>query len=102
MKSHARVVIVGGGAMGVGLLYHLPKEGWNDVVLVEKGELTSGSTCRIFHTEFIAAFQPFPRWSSIHLTMYLRFLFSFISPENVKVSLFNRLQGLHSRILFLT
>ena len=30
--------------MGVGLLYHLTKEGWNDVVLVEKGELTSGST----------------------------------------------------------
>ena len=44
MKSHARVVIIGGGAMGVGLAYSLPKEGWNDVVLVEKGELTSGST----------------------------------------------------------
>jgi glycine/D-amino acid oxidase-like deaminating enzyme len=44
MKSQARVVIVGGGMMGVGLLYHLAKEGWTDVVLVEKGELTSGST----------------------------------------------------------
>ena len=44
MKSHARVVVIGGGAMGVGLLYHLTKEGWSDVVLVEKGELTSGST----------------------------------------------------------
>ena len=44
MKSHARVVIVGGGVMGVGLLYHLALEGWSDVVLVEKGELTSGST----------------------------------------------------------
>ncbi len=44
MKSHARVVIVGGGIMGVGLLYHLVQEGWTDVVLVEKGELTSGST----------------------------------------------------------
>ncbi|SUZ89255.1 uncharacterized protein METZ01_LOCUS42109, partial [marine metagenome] len=44
MKTHARAVIIGGGAMGVGLLYHLAKEGWNDVVLVEKGELTSGST----------------------------------------------------------
>ena len=44
MKSHARVVVIGGGAMGVGLLYHLVKEGWDDVVLVEKGELTSGST----------------------------------------------------------
>ncbi len=44
MKSHARVVIVGGGMMGVGLLYHLAEEGWDDCILVEKGELTSGST----------------------------------------------------------
>jgi dimethylglycine dehydrogenase len=44
MKSHARVVIVGGGVMGVGLLYHLALEGWRDIVLIEKGELTSGST----------------------------------------------------------
>jgi dimethylglycine dehydrogenase len=44
MKSHARVVIVGGGIMGVGLLYHLALGGWSDIVLIEKGELTSGST----------------------------------------------------------
>ena len=44
MKSQAKVVIVGGGIMGVSLLYHLTKEGWSDVVLIEKGELTSGST----------------------------------------------------------
>jgi dimethylglycine dehydrogenase len=44
MKSHARVVVVGGGVMGVGLLYHLAVGGWSDVVLVEKAELTSGST----------------------------------------------------------
>ena len=44
MKSHARVVVVGGGVMGVALLYHLTEEGWSDVGLVEKGELTSGST----------------------------------------------------------
>ncbi len=44
MKSHARVVVIGGGIMGVGLLYHLTEEGWTDVVLCEKGELTSGST----------------------------------------------------------
>jgi dimethylglycine dehydrogenase len=44
MKSHARVVVVGGGIMGVGLLYHLALEGWSDIVLIEKGELTSGST----------------------------------------------------------
>ena len=44
MKQHAQVVIIGGGALGTGLLYFLTKEGWRDVVLVEKGELTSGST----------------------------------------------------------
>jgi len=42
--SHAKVVIIGGGIMGVSLLYHLAKEGWKDLVLLEKGELTSGST----------------------------------------------------------
>ena len=44
MKQHARVVIIGGGALGAGLLYFLTKEGWDDIVLIEKGELTSGST----------------------------------------------------------
>ncbi len=44
LPSHARVVIVGGGIMGVGTAYHLAHEGWNDVVLLEKAELTSGST----------------------------------------------------------
>jgi len=44
MRSHARVVVIGGGAMGVSLLYHLAKRGWSDVVLVEKNELTAGST----------------------------------------------------------
>lgn len=44
MQSHARIVIVGGGVMGAGLLYHLADEGCSDVVLIEKGELTSGST----------------------------------------------------------
>ena len=43
--TQARVVIVGGGVMGVGLAYHLGKEGWgSDTVLLEKAELTSGST----------------------------------------------------------
>ena len=44
MRSEARVVIIGGGAMGVGLAYHLAHEGWTDVTLIDKGELTSGST----------------------------------------------------------
>jgi len=44
IQSHAKLVIVGGGILGVSLLYHLTKEGWKDIVLIEKGELTSGST----------------------------------------------------------
>ena len=44
MQSHARVAVIGGGMMGVGLLYHLAEEGWTDCLLIEKGELTSGST----------------------------------------------------------
>jgi dimethylglycine dehydrogenase len=44
MKTHARVVVVGGGCVGVATLYHLTKKGWSDVVLVERKELTSGST----------------------------------------------------------
>jgi dimethylglycine dehydrogenase len=44
MQSHAKVVIIGGGMMGVGLAYHLAEAGWKDVLLIEKGELTSGST----------------------------------------------------------
>ena len=44
MKSKAKVLVIGGGVVGVSTLYHLAKKGWNDVVLVERKELTSGST----------------------------------------------------------
>ena len=44
MKTKAKVVVVGGGVVGVSALYHLAKKGWSDVVLVERKELTSGST----------------------------------------------------------
>ncbi|MEM9497129.1 MAG: FAD-dependent oxidoreductase [Pseudomonadota bacterium] len=44
MQSHARVVVIGGGNMGAGVLYHLAHMGWTDCVLLEKGELTSGAT----------------------------------------------------------
>jgi len=44
MKTHARVVVIGGGVVGVSTLYHLAQKGWSDVVLVERAELTSGST----------------------------------------------------------
>jgi len=44
MRSHARVVVIGGGNMGAGVLYHLAHMGWTDCVLIEKSELTSGAT----------------------------------------------------------
>ena len=44
MKDNAQVVIIGGGIIGCSTAYHLTKMGWKDVVIIEKGELTSGST----------------------------------------------------------
>ena len=44
MRTHARAVVIGGGVVGVSTLYHLAKKGWSDSVLVERKELTSGST----------------------------------------------------------
>jgi dimethylglycine dehydrogenase len=44
MKTHARVVVIGGGAVGVSTLYHLALKGWSDAVLLERAELTAGST----------------------------------------------------------
>ncbi|MFQ5972521.1 MAG: FAD-dependent oxidoreductase [Alphaproteobacteria bacterium] len=53
MKSHVRVAVIGGGVVGCSVLYHLTKLGWTDVVLIERSELTSGSTWHAaggFHT----------------------------------------------------
>jgi dimethylglycine dehydrogenase len=44
MKTEARAVVIGGGVVGVGTLYALARKGWSDVVLLERNELTSGST----------------------------------------------------------
>ncbi|MCC7319570.1 MAG: FAD-dependent oxidoreductase [Rubellimicrobium sp.] len=53
MKTHARVVVIGGGVVGCSVLYHLTKLGWSDVMLIERSDLTSGSTWHAaggFHT----------------------------------------------------
>ena len=44
MKSHVRALVVGGGAVGTAIAYHLAKAGWNDVLLLERDALTAGST----------------------------------------------------------
>ncbi len=53
MKTHARVVVIGGGVVGCSVAYHLTKLGWRDVLLIERAELTAGSTWHAaggFHT----------------------------------------------------
>lgn len=53
MKTSAQVLVIGGGVVRCSVLYHLTKLGWPDVMLVEKSELTSGSTWHAaggFHT----------------------------------------------------
>ena len=44
MKTSAQAVVIGGGVVGASVLYHLTRAGWTDVVLLERRELTAGST----------------------------------------------------------
>ena len=56
--EHARAVVIGGGITGASVAYHLAKAGWRDTVLVEKDELTSGSTCHA--AGLVTQFNPSP------------------------------------------
>ena len=56
--ERARAVVVGGGITGASVAYHLAKAGWRDVVLLEKDELTSGSTCHA--AGLVTQFNPSP------------------------------------------
>ena len=44
METHAKVVVIGGGVVGCSILFHLAKFGWKDCILLERNELTSGSS----------------------------------------------------------
>ena len=54
--DQARVVVIGGGITGCSVAYHLAQAGWTDVLLVEKAELTAGSTCQA--AGLVTAFNP--------------------------------------------
>ena len=77
LSSHARVVVIGGGAVGCSALYHLTRLGWTDVVLLERDELTSGSTwhaagnCPNFSTS----------WSLLKLQRYSTALYARLPSE---------------------
>ena len=53
MKTHARVLVIGGGVVGCSVLFHLTEFGWCDVLILERAELTAGSSWHAagaFHT----------------------------------------------------
>ena len=85
--TKARVVIIGGGAVGVSALYHLAKAGWTDCVLLEKNELTAGSTwhaagnCPSFSTSW--AVMNMQRYS---LSLYRRLAAEVDYPMNYHVT----------------
>src|SRR5213594_2291583 len=56
--ERARAVVIGGGITGTSVVYHLAKAGWRDVLLVEKSQLTSGSTCHA--AGLVTQFNPSP------------------------------------------
>lgn len=56
--DRARVVVIGGGITGCSVAYHLARAGWDDVLLIEKGQLTSGSTCHA--AGLVTQFNPSP------------------------------------------
>ena len=58
MSARARAVVIGGGITGCSVAYHLAKAGWNDVLLLDKGELTSGSTSHA--AGLVTTFNPSP------------------------------------------
>lgn len=66
LPTTARVVVIGGGAVGVSALYHLAKAGWTDCVLLEKNELTSGSTWHAAGN--VPTFSS--SWSLMHMQRY--------------------------------
>jgi glycine cleavage system aminomethyltransferase T/glycine/D-amino acid oxidase-like deaminating enzyme len=69
--SRARAVVVGGGITGASVAYHLAKAGWQDTVLLEKDELTSGSTCHA--AGLVTQFNPSPtmmRFRSYSIELY--------------------------------
>ena len=58
MRDRARAVIIGGGITGCSVAYHLARAGWSDLVLIDKGPLTSGSTCHA--AGLVTQFNPSP------------------------------------------
>ena len=90
MKDQARVVIIGGGITGCSIAYHLTKMGWKDVVLLDKGELTSGAT---FHAAGLVG----QLRSSVNITKMLKYsieLYSRLEAETGQHTAWSEVGGL--------
>ena len=86
VPSEARVVVIGGGVAGCSLLYHLTRLGWNDVILVEKDELTSGST---WHAAGLCT-QYIPSYNLMKLLRYSLDLYGSLEAETGQTVDFRR------------
>lgn len=78
LPQQAQVVIVGGGIIGASIAYHLPKLGWNDVVLLERKQLTCGTT---WHAAGLIATAGFGSETSLFMAKYTRDLYSLLEAE---------------------
>ena len=78
IPSHAQVVIIGGGIIGTSIAYHLTKLGWKDVVLLERKQLTSGTT---WHAAGLIATAGFSSDTSIGMAKYTRELYQNLEKE---------------------
>ena len=92
MKTSARVVVIGGGVVGCSVLYHLAKNGWNDVMLLERQELTSGSSWHaaggLFTTTRPNSVAELHNYTfQIYMTIILSFM-PYLYKELLKLSLF--------------
>src|SRR5947207_2487489 len=73
LPSRARAIVIGGGITGTSVAYHLAQAGWRDTVLLEKAELTSGSTCHA--AGLVTQFNPSPtmmRFRRYSIELYRR------------------------------
>ena len=86
IPTTARVVIIGGGVIGCSVAYHFAKRGWNDVVLLEKHKLTSGTT---WHAAGLIATSGFTTETGIELAKYTRDLYMGLEAETGYATGFN-------------
>jgi sarcosine dehydrogenase len=90
MKNQARVVIIGGGITGCSIAYHLTEMGWRDVIVLDKGELTSGAT---FHAAGLVG----QLRSSVNITKMLKYsveLYSLLEGETGQATDWSKVGGL--------